>query len=71
MEETKAVLVNDLAVSSTKIRNALSEGDIITANEFLGYHYPVSGTVVAGKKNRKNNWLSNCQYRRRRYKAAS
>lgn len=50
VEETKAVLVNDLAVSSTKIRNALSEGDIITANEFLGYHYPVSGTVVAGKK---------------------
>lgn len=50
VEETKAVLVNGLAVSSTKIRNALSEGDIITANEFLGYHYPVSGTVVAGKK---------------------
>lgn len=50
VEETKAVLVNDLAVSSTKIRNALSEGDIITANEFLGYRYPVSGTVVAGKK---------------------
>ncbi|ATL43164.1 bifunctional riboflavin kinase/FAD synthetase [Elizabethkingia sp. HX WHF] len=50
VEETKAVLVNELAVSSTKIRNALSEGDIITANEFLGYHYPVSGTVVAGKK---------------------
>ena len=50
VEETKAVLVNELAVSSTKIRNALSEGDIITANEFLGYHYPVSGTVVGGKK---------------------
>ncbi|AJW61589.1 Riboflavin biosynthesis protein RibF [Elizabethkingia miricola] len=50
VEETKAVLVNELVVSSTKIRNALSEGDIITANEFLGYHYPVSGTVVAGKK---------------------
>ncbi|MCL1668472.1 bifunctional riboflavin kinase/FAD synthetase [Elizabethkingia ursingii] len=50
VEETQAVLVNELAVSSTKIRNALSEGDIITANEFLGYHYPVSGTVVAGKK---------------------
>lgn len=50
VEETKAVLVNGLAVSSTKIRNALSEGDIITANEFLGYPYPVSGTVVAGKK---------------------
>ena len=50
VEETKAVLVNGLAVSSTKIRNALSEGDIITANKFLGYHYPVSGTVVTGKK---------------------
>lgn len=50
VEETKAILVNGLAVSSTKIRNALSEGDIITANKFLGYHYPVSGTVVTGKK---------------------
>jgi riboflavin kinase/FMN adenylyltransferase len=34
VEETKAVLVNGLAVSSTKIRNALSEGDIIKLINF-------------------------------------
>lgn len=42
--------VNDIAVSSTKIRNALLTGDITTATDFLGYHYPMSGTVVHGKK---------------------
>ncbi|HNR20415.1 MAG TPA: bifunctional riboflavin kinase/FAD synthetase [Bacteroidia bacterium] len=42
--------VNDIAVSSTKIRNALLSGDIKTASDFLGYNYPLSGTVVHGKK---------------------
>lgn len=42
--------VNDIAVSSTKIRNALLTGDVKTATGFLGYHYPLSGTVVHGKK---------------------
>jgi riboflavin kinase/FMN adenylyltransferase len=42
--------VNDIAVSSTKIRNALLTGDINTATDFLSYHYPLSGTVVHGKK---------------------
>ncbi|MDE5431137.1 bifunctional riboflavin kinase/FAD synthetase [Elizabethkingia meningoseptica] len=50
VEETQAVLVDELAVSSTKIRNALAEGNIQTANQFLGYHYPVSGKVVQGKQ---------------------
>ncbi|WP_407481634.1 bifunctional riboflavin kinase/FAD synthetase [Elizabethkingia meningoseptica] len=50
VEETQAVLVNDLAVSSTKIRNALAEGNVQTANQFLGYRYPVSGEVVQGKQ---------------------
>lgn len=42
--------VNNVAVSSTKIRNALTEGDVQTANEFLGYEYELTGTVVHGKK---------------------
>jgi riboflavin kinase/FMN adenylyltransferase len=37
-------------VSSTKIRNALLEGDLSKANEFLGYRYSVSGKVVKGKR---------------------
>jgi len=36
-------------VSSTKIRKALNDGDIITANSYLGYNYMLTGTVVKGK----------------------
>lgn len=37
-------------VSSTAIRNALREGDLVTANEMLGRRYEVRGTVVDGDK---------------------
>ncbi|QCX52580.1 bifunctional riboflavin kinase/FAD synthetase [Elizabethkingia sp. JS20170427COW] len=50
VEQTEAVLENEIAISSTKIRNALASGDIQTANLFLGYSYPLSGKVVAGKQ---------------------
>lgn len=50
VEQTEAFLENDLAVSSTKIRHALQEGDILTANSFLGYPYPISGWVVKGQQ---------------------
>jgi riboflavin kinase/FMN adenylyltransferase len=49
VEEITAQDINDVAVSSTKIRNALLEGDIKTANEFLGYHFILNGAVVKGK----------------------
>ncbi len=42
--------VENVAVSSTKIRKALSEGDILTANHLLGYRYGFSGTVIHGNK---------------------
>ena len=40
----------DSNISSTKIRNCLSDGNIISANKMLGYHYSVSGKVIDGKK---------------------
>lgn len=49
VEEISAQDVEDVAVSSTKIRSALKSGDIKTANSFLGYHYYINGTVVRGK----------------------
>ena len=49
VEEIAAQDVNDVAVSSTKIRNALLEGHITTANNFLGYNFMLTGTVVKGK----------------------
>lgn len=37
-------------ISSTQIRNALSTGNILEANEMLGYNYSLAGKVVDGKK---------------------
>lgn len=50
VEEIPSQDINDVSVSSTKIRNALKEGSLKTANNFLGYHYMLNGTVVNGKK---------------------
>jgi riboflavin kinase/FMN adenylyltransferase len=41
--------VDDVAVSSTKIRSAILEGNILTANKFLGYNFILTGTVIKGK----------------------
>ncbi len=49
VEEISAQDVEDVAVSSTKIRNALKSGDIQTATAYLGYNYYINGTVVKGK----------------------
>lgn len=49
VEEISAQDVEDVAVSSTKVRRALNSGDIKTANAFLGYDYYLNGTVVRGK----------------------
>lgn len=48
VEEIPEQDVNDVAVSSTKIREALTKGDIATANKFLGYNFCLSGKVVKG-----------------------
>jgi riboflavin kinase/FMN adenylyltransferase len=41
--------VDDVAVSSTKIRNALFKGDVKTANKFLGYNFSLTGKVEKGR----------------------
>ena len=48
--QLEAIEENDVAVSSTKIRNALNEGNIEYANKALNYNYPLSGKVVHGDK---------------------
>lgn len=50
VEEIPAQDIDDVSVSSTKIRTALKEGNLKTANNYLGYHYMLNGTVVSGKK---------------------
>ena len=50
VEQISAQEIDAIAVSSTKIRTALAEGTISLANEYLGYNYFFSGTVVKGQQ---------------------
>ncbi len=50
VKEINEELLNEAIVSSTKIRNALLQHDIASANGFLGYNYFFQGTVVEGNK---------------------
>jgi len=47
--EIKAKEISNIAISSTKIRKAISEGNIYTAKEYLGYDFSLSGKIVHGK----------------------
>ncbi len=49
VEKVDAVYVNDVKVSSTRIRDLLKAGKIREANSFLGYEYSITGKVVTGK----------------------
>ena len=48
VEEIPVQLLDNMGVSSTKIRKALFQGNVETAAEYLGYKYQLSGTVVKG-----------------------
>lgn len=50
VEEIPAKQVDEVSVSSTKIRNSLLEGNISLANDYLGYSYMLSGIVVKGNQ---------------------
>ncbi|HMI07410.1 MAG TPA: bifunctional riboflavin kinase/FAD synthetase [Flavobacterium sp.] len=50
VEQISAQEIDAVSVSSTKIRNALLEGNIALANEYLGYEYPLTGTVTKGRQ---------------------
>lgn len=50
VEEIPAQDIEHVNISSTKVRNSLNEGNIKVANQFLGYHYFIKGTVIDGDK---------------------
>ncbi|WP_433779504.1 bifunctional riboflavin kinase/FAD synthetase [Flavobacterium anhuiense] len=50
VEQISAEEIQDVSVSSTKIRKALKEGNMALANEYLGYSYFLNGTIVKGKQ---------------------
>ncbi|MBT1704686.1 riboflavin kinase, partial [Chryseosolibacter indicus] len=50
VEEIPRQDVDNVGVSSTKIRKALEQGDVLTASHFLGRSYSLTGRVIAGDK---------------------
>lgn len=48
VQEIEKQTVDNIDVSSTKVRNALLQGDIAKANTLLGHLFSVQGTVVKG-----------------------
>jgi riboflavin kinase/FMN adenylyltransferase len=50
VEEISAQQINEVSVSSTKIRNSLLEGNVSLANDYLGYPYVLTGNVVKGNQ---------------------
>ena len=50
VEQISVQEINDVAVSSTKIRNAILDGNIELANKYLDYKYSFEGKIVKGKQ---------------------
>lgn len=49
--EIQQEMLDNISISSTKIRTALNEGHVHLANQLLGYRYAFTGTVVKGLQN--------------------
>ena len=50
VEQISAQEINEVSISSTKIRNALLEGNIELATTYLGYNYSLTGIISKGKQ---------------------
>lgn len=50
VKEIPKHVLNEITISSTKIREALLHSEVETANSFLGYKYFFEGTVVKGNQ---------------------
>jgi len=49
VEKISAQEIENVSVSSTKIRKAIDSGDIEMANAYLGYAYLLTGEIIKGK----------------------
>ena len=50
VKEIPVYMLQDITISSTKVRQAILQGDIETARNFLGYDYFFTGKVVTGNQ---------------------
>ncbi|MCW3087310.1 MAG: riboflavin biosynthesis protein RibF [Sediminibacterium sp.] len=50
VKEIPEKILNEVVISSTRIRHALTDNDVAAANQFLGYPYFFEGMVIEGNK---------------------
>ena len=50
VEQISAREIDEISISSTKIRNAILSGNISLANQYLGYNYLFTGKVIQGNQ---------------------
>jgi len=50
VEQISVQEIDSVSVSSTKIRDAIANGTMAVANEFLGYNYLLTGKIIQGKQ---------------------
>ena len=50
VEQISVQEIDAVSISSTKIRNALMEGNMALANDYLGYEYFLNGIIAKGKQ---------------------
>jgi len=50
IEKLEPLMLNGVYINSTQIRQALQEGNIETANQYLGYRFTLNGKVVEGRR---------------------
>jgi riboflavin kinase/FMN adenylyltransferase len=50
VEEIPVQEVSDVNVSSTKVRQALLDGDVVTANKYLGHEFSLTGKIIRGQQ---------------------
>jgi len=50
VEEISKQTIDNVGISSTKIRDAVEEGNVQHAHDFLGRYYEINGVVVSGDK---------------------
>ncbi len=49
LEQIQVKEIDNINISSTKIRNALKDGEVKKASQYLGYNYSLSGVVIKGE----------------------
>lgn len=50
VEQISAKEIDEISISSTKIRKAINDGKIKLANQYLGYDYTFTGKVIKGQQ---------------------